>query len=368
MKQENLDKIIAFRHVLHEHPELSNHEVHTRKLIKEFIAQNMSKYLVLDEGDWLYCMKPYQDTKKTIVLRADHDAIMNSSNTPFHGCGHDGHTAILLGVMLEEEDRESEYNVIYLFQPAEENGSGAAICKPLFEKYHVDSIFGLHNMPNLRKNVIYYRPETVMCASVGYRISLTGVQSHASEPEKGCNPVYVLSAFAKSIEPLAKQTGFKPFTFENYHFNSLAMITIIHMNVGSLNFGISPANGEICLTLRAAKENELAVLEGYVRSYFEGLKEKFEVSIEVFDRFDENYADPALVEETVDTLKSSGLEVEALMEPIRASEDFGYYKRFAPCMFVFVGMGTCPSLHHDSYAFDDEIIPTAVRMFGTIIR
>lgn len=187
MKQENLDKIIAFRHVLHEHPELSNHEVHTRKLIKEFIAQNMSKYLVLDEGDWLYCMKPYQATKKTIVLRADHDAIMNSSNTPFHGCGHDGHTAILLGVMLEEEDRESEYNVIYLFQPAEENGSGAAICKPLFKKYHVDEIFGLHNMPNLRKNVIYYRPETVMCASVGYRISLTGVQSHASEPEKGCN-------------------------------------------------------------------------------------------------------------------------------------------------------------------------------------
>ena len=103
MKQENLEKIIAFRHVLHEHPELSNHEVNTRKLIKEFIAQNMSSYLVFDEGDWLYCMKPYQPTKKTIVLRADHDAIMNSSNTPFHGCGHDGHTAILLGVMLEEK-------------------------------------------------------------------------------------------------------------------------------------------------------------------------------------------------------------------------------------------------------------------------
>ena len=53
--------------------------------------------------------------------------------------------------------------------------------------------------------------------------------------------------------------------------------------------------------------------------------------------------------------------------PIRASEDFGYYKKFAPCMFVFVGMGTCPSLHHDSYVFDDEIIPTAVCMFETII-
>ena len=140
------------------------------------------------------------------------------------------------------------------------------------------------------------------------------------------------------------------------------------MNVGSLNFGISPANGEICLTLRAAKENELSILERYVRSYFEGLKGEFEVSIEEFDRFDENYADPSLVEKTVMKLKTAGLEVEQLSEPIRASEDFGYYKRFAPSMFVFVGMGACPSLHHDSYVFDDEIIPTAVHMFQVVIR
>ena len=67
-------------------------------------------------------------------------------------------------------------------------------------------------------------------------------------------------------------------------------------------------------------------------------------------------------------LKTAGLEVEQLSEPIRASEDFGYYKRFAPSMFVFVGMGACPSLHHDSYVFVDEIIPTAVHMFQVVIR
>ena len=89
--------------------------------------------------------------------------------------------------------------------------------------------------------------------------------------------------------------------------------------------------------------------------------------IEEFDRFDENYADPSLVDKTVRKLKTADLEVEELSEPIRASEDFGYYKKFAPCMFFFVGMGTCPSLHHDSYVFDDEIIPAAVRLFETII-
>ena len=362
MKQENLNKIIELRHLLHSSPEISNHEIHTREIIKNFISENMPEYEIHDEGGWLYCLKDFNEGRKTIILRADHDAILNSNGIPFHGCGHDGHTAILLGVMLEAENVDK--NVIYLFQAAEENGAGAPMCAPLFKKYKVDEVYGLHNMPGLKKNVVYYRPETVMCASVGYRISLKGVQSHASEPEKGLNPVYELARFVESIEPLSKFYGYKPFKFKDYSFTNLAMITIINLSVGSLNFGISPANGEISLTMRAAKENELKMLEEYVRRYFDNLKDKFEVHIEEFDRFDENYSDPELVEETIKRI--GGLEY--LPEPIRASEDFGFYKQFAPCMFFFVGMGDCPSLHNDLYKFDDDIIETGVELFKKICR
>lgn len=362
MKQENLNKIISLRHLLHSSPETSNHEVHTREIIKNFISENMPEYEIHDEGGWLYCLKDFKEGRKTIVLRADHDAILNSSGAPFHGCGHDGHTAILLGAMLENENVDK--NIIYLFQAAEENGAGAPMCAPLFKKYKIDEVYGLHNMPGLKKNVVYYRPETVMCASVGYRISLKGVQSHASEPEKGLNPVYELAKFAESIEPLSKFYGYKPFKFKDYSFTNLAMITIINLNVGSLNFGISPANGEISLTMRAAKEKELKILETYVRNYFDRLKDKFEVHIEEFDRFDENYSDPKLVEETIKRI--DGLEY--LPEPIRASEDFGFYKQFAPCMFFFIGMGDCPSLHNDLYQFDDCIIETGVELFKKICR
>lgn len=362
MKQENLNKIIELRHLLHSSPEISNHEIHTREIIKNFISENMPEYEIHDEGGWLYCLKDFNEGRKTIVLRADHDAILNSNGVPFHGCGHDGHTAILLGAMLEAENVDK--NVIYLFQAAEENGAGAPMCAPLFKKYKVNEVYGLHNMPGLKKNVVYYRPETVMCASVGYRISLKGVQSHASEPEKGLNPVYELARFVESIEPLSKFYGYKPFKFKDYSFSNLAMITIINLSVGSLNFGISPANGEISLTMRAAKENELKMLEEYVRRYFDNLKDKFEVHIEEFDRFDENYSDPKLVEETIKRI--DGLEY--LPEPIRASEDFGFYKQFAPCMFFFVGMGDCPSLHNDLYKFDDDIIETGVELFKKICR
>lgn len=362
MKQENLNKIIELRHLLHSSPEISNHEIHTREIIKNFISENMPEYEIHDEGGWLYCLKDFKEGRKTIILRADHDAILNSNGIPFHGCGHDGHNAILLGAMLEAENVDK--NVIYLFQAAEENGAGAPMCAPLFKKYKVDEVYGLHNMPGLKKNVVYYRPETVMCASVGYRISLKGVQSHASEPEKGLNPVYELARFVESIEPLSKFYGYKPFKFKDYSFTNLAMITIINLSVGSLNFGISPANGEISLTMRAAKENELKMLEEYVRRYFDNLKDKFEVHIEEFDRFDENYSDPELVEETIKRI--GGLEY--LPEPIRASEDFGFYKQFAPCMFFFVGMGDCPSLHNDLYKFDDDIIETGVELFKKICR
>lgn len=362
MKQENLNKIIELRHLLHSSPEISNHEIHTREIIKNFISENMPEYEIHDEGGWLYCLKDFKEGRKTIILRADHDAILNSNGIPFHGCGHDGHNAILLGAMLEAENVDK--NVIYLFQAAEENGAGAPMCAPLFKKYKVDEVYGLHNMPGLKKNVVYYRPETVMCASVGYRISLKGVQSHASEPEKGLNPVYELARFVESIEPLSKFYGYKPFKFKDYSFTNLAMITIINLSVGSLNFGISPANGEISLTMRAAKENELKMLEEYVRRYFDNLKDKFEVHIEEFDRFDENYSDPKLVEETIKRI--DGLEY--LPEPIRASEDFGFYKQFAPCMFFFVGMGDCPSLHNDLYKFDDDIIETGVELFKKICR
>ena len=82
------------------------------------------------------------------------------------------------------------------------------------------------------------------------------------------------------------------------------------------------------------------------------------------DRFDENYSDPKLVEETIKRI--DGLEY--LPDPIRASEDFGFYKQFAPCMFFFVGMGDCPSLHNDLYKFDDDIIETGVELFKKICR
>lgn len=368
MKKEDYMKIVAFRQELHQHPELSNHEEQTRSFIKKFIQENMSKYNIYDEGTWLYCMKPYCNGHKTIVIRADHDAILNSKGVPFHGCGHDGHTAILLGLMMEQEDIEIDTNVIYLFQPAEENGSGAAFCSPLFERYHVDEVYGMHNMPGLEKNVIYYRPETVMCASVGYHIRLRGIQSHASEPEKGRNPAFVLSEFVKAIQPLSQSCQFESFQFGDISFSSLAMITVIYMNVGSMNFGISPANGEIALTLRAAKEGELLQLEKYVLDYFARVKDQFEVEIEMFDRFDENYTDPQLAKKSIEKLQAAGMPVKTLEYPIRASEDFGYYKKFAPTVFFLVGTGDCPSLHHDAYRFDDEIIDTSIQMYQTIIN
>ncbi len=365
MDSERLAKVKEVKKWLHAHPEVSNQEVKTQAYLKDFITKYLPQYEIHDHVTWFYCMKPYQKGKKTIVLRADHDAIVNSKGEVFHGCGHDGHTAILLAVMLE--DIPSENNVIYLFQPAEENGTGAKMCQPLFEKYPVDEVFGLHNMPGLKEQVIFYHPETIMCASVGNRINLKGKQSHASEPEKGLNPAYAIAQFVQEIEPLAQYRGFKPFSFLNHPFSSLVMATIIQIEIGSSNFGISPANGSISLTLRSAKQEELTVLEEFIQSYFRNL-EGFDIQIEELDRFHATVAHPRLLEEALKRIHQHHLKVELLEIPIRASEDFGYYGQWAPSVFFLIGTGDCPALHQDDFYFKEDIIPVGVALFKALIQ
>lgn len=365
MNKSTLEEVIRIKKWLHEHPEVSNQEIKTQEYLKEFIAKHLSQYRIVDEGKWFYCLKEIDPFKKTIVLRADHDAIVNSNQVPFHGCGHDGHTANLLGLMIE--DCSSPFNVIYLFQPAEENGTGAKLCSRLFERHKVDAVFGLHNMPGLEKNCVYYGKDTVMCASVGYRIELLGKQSHASEPEKGLNPAFVLSELVKVLEPLSSYRGFGPFEFQNLHFQSLVMATVIHVGVGAQNFGISPANGTLCLTLRAAKESDLKQLEKFIVSFVDKWSSSFKVKLDCFDRFSETASHPILLKNSLDKLEQSGLRVQPLDQPIRASEDFGYYSQFAPSLFLLVGAGNCPALHQDNYVFPEEIFETCFELFKTLI-
>ncbi len=123
VEPEILERIKAFRQELHRHPEASEEEFQTRASIKKYLEEH-TDVKVVDKGRWLYAVKD-EGAEETIAFRADHDAIVSEDGGAFHGCGHDGHTAILVGLAEVLDQETLGKNIIYIFQHAEENGVGA---------------------------------------------------------------------------------------------------------------------------------------------------------------------------------------------------------------------------------------------------
>lgn len=363
----DINKIIKLRKKLHEYPEIAHNEFKTQKIIKEFLIENTNVEIVEEKG-YLYAKMKGVNPSKTIAIRSDHDAIMNSKNEMFHGCGHDGHTAIMCGTIMELEDVKPKDNVIFLFQPAEENGAGAKLCDKLFIDNKVDEIYGLHNMPNFKKGVAYLKKGCIQCASQGLRIIIDGIQTHASEPEKGLNPCYAISNIIERLKPLSEFKGYVKSEFENLKFNSLVLVTVINIEVGKRNFGVSPKSGEISLTLRTASDEDMIKLKNKITEILDEIKLKgYKYTTEIFDDFPETNNDVKLYEKTLKVLDKYKIKYCKMGEPIRASEDFGYYKKFCPSLYFMLGSGKGPSIHNEEYEFNDDIIIDGINLFKSIV-
>ncbi|SHH31644.1 amidohydrolase [Anaerosphaera aminiphila DSM 21120] len=369
MNKNLLNSVISLRKKLHNSPEISNCEFNTRKILINFLKENNINS-IYDFKDYFYVYKKSKNPKKTIVIRADHDAILNSNLEPFHGCGHDGHSAILCGTILNLWKEELDKDVIFLFQPAEENGRGAKICSEVFKKYSIDEVYGLHNWPGLEMGTIYLKIGVCQCASVGLTLKFKGVQSHASLPELGKNPAYIISKIVDDLSDLNIFRGYSPFNFRNLHFKSLVLVTVINISLGSKNFGISPANGELSLTLRAAHDEDLNLIKNYILNLARDLcEEDFSLQFEFTDEFSETYSDPSLVKKAEQIFSRENLKTLKLEVPFRASEDFGVYKKYALPLFFYLGNGVehIP-LHNDNFEFSDEILENGIKAFSVIAR
>ena len=189
---------------------------------------------------------------------------------------------------------------------------------------------------------------------------MTGRSSHASEPEKGRNPAFALASLISRIEVLLREPH-----------EGLVLCTVVNVRLGERDFGISPGEGEVSLTLRAERESEMDALEGDIRreagllAWVGGLELNFEES----DVFPETVSDEACVDRVVSAAGRLGLKVLDMPEPWRASEDFGYYTKRCPGAIFYIGNGEgYPALHTPGYDFNDRILDTAVSMFLEIYK
>ena len=191
VNKENLQKIIALRHELHQYPEISGHESDTKRRLMNFIEDN-TRLAVVDCGKWFYASR-YVEGTKAIAFRAEMDALPmeESISIPYaslnpgasHKCGHDGHSAALCGLALELDALPVKRSVYLIFQHSEETGKGARECSSILRERNISRIYAFHNWSGYPEGSIVIREGVCQYASAGLTVRFERKTSHASEPE-----------------------------------------------------------------------------------------------------------------------------------------------------------------------------------------
>lgn len=365
--------IMAWRRDLHAHPEVM-YDVHrtaafVAERLREFgcdeVATGLGRTGVVGV---IKGRKPAADADvKVIGLRADMDAlpIEEETNLPYasktpgkmHACGHDGHTAMLLGAARYlAETRNFDGDAVVIFQPAEEGGAGAAamIKDGLMERFAIDQVYGMHNGPGLPVGSFATRPGPIMAATEHITIKIEGVGGHAARPHKCIDSVMVGAQLVTALQQVVAR---------NVDPLDAAVISICEFHAGNAN-NVIPQTAELRGTARSLRPEVRDLLEKRVREVCAGVALLTGARIEL--DYERSY--PVVVNHAAQTALAARVageiageaNVNTDMVPIMGAEDFSYMLEKRPGAFIFVGNGDSAGLHHPAYNFNDDAI-----VFGT---
>lgn len=383
-----IEQIMELRKQLHRIPEHSMQEVKTKQLLMDFLKSHTALEIV-DCGAWFYAVKRAYDRvttendktfhvsevaaeipeqipeqmeeyKQPIAFRANMDAVCGKDGKPGHFCGHDGHSSVLCGLGLYLDSRKDPLaqDVYLIFQPAEEIGKGAELCRSLIKEKHIGEIYGFHNIPGKPLGTVLVKDGTFACASTGLEIHMTGTPSHAAYPEAGRNPGYALAGLLLQIEELTKQFN---------ETKGFVRMTLIGMKLGSENYGVAASDGYLRLTVRSEGEQVFREYLAEIRKLAEVMaqKEALELSIKEIERFPSTDNHAEQVQKIRACAASHRIPYIELPEPMRWSEDFGWYLQETKGAFFGIGDGEdYAQLHTEHFEFPDSILETAVTMFA----
>jgi len=373
----DIAELTDWRRELHRFPEISGQEAETAARVTAALAGTKPDSIVTGlGGHGVAAIWTGAQPGDTVLFRCELDALpIDEVGQPHwrstipgkgHMCGHDGHMTILMALArLISRNRPSKGRVILLFQPAEEDGSGAAavLADPRYPAIKPDWAFALHNMPGLPLGHATLRVGTMMCASQGMLVKLTGKTSHASMPETGISPVHAVTRLIPRL--LALGPG-GPLTTD------FRMVTITHVQIGEPAFGISPGYGELWVKLRTREDGPMAAMrveaEAIVQE--EAAQDGLTVAFDTHDDFSATVNDAAAITRLTAALDALNIPHDDRNLPLRGSEDFGRFGDAGARMaMMFLGSGEKhPQLHNPDYDFPDSLIPLGARLFDRVMR
>ena len=372
------DELVGIRRHIHQHPELSYEEVDTAALVAERLESWGYAVTRNIGGNGLVATLRAGSSTRSIGVRADMDALPINEMTglPYaserqgkmHACGHDGHTAMLLGAALQlSRTRNFDGTVNLIFQPAEEAGfnSGAEqmIRDGLFERFPCDAIFGMHNHPGVETGIFMFRSGPFMAACDTVKIKILGKGSHAARPHQSIDPLVTASSLVMALQTVVSR---------NIDPMEAAVVT-----VGSLHAGhaanVIPEHATMELSVRSFKQEVRELLEQRIRALVQSHAEGYGAKAEV--EYIRGY--PVLVNSEAETEFAKQIAVELVGEdkiipsfsPIAGSEDFAYFLQQRPGCFLRVGNGAGkPMLHNAHYDFNDDNVTVGAAYWTRLVE
>ncbi|QNA90930.1 amidohydrolase [Massilia sp. Dwa41.01b] len=376
----------AIRRDLHAHPELSYEEQRTA----DVVAARLTEWgipVVRGLGvTGVVGMIKNGNSNRAIGLRADMDALpMQELNTfdhasrhpgKMHACGHDGHTAMLLGAAhYLSRHRNFDGTVYLIFQPAEEGGAGARrmIEDGLFDKFPMDAVYGMHNWPGLPEGSFGVIPGPMMASSNEFRVVVKGKGAHAAQPHRGIDPVMVAVQIAQAWQTIISRER-----------NPLetAVLSITQIHAGSAT-NVIPDEAVLIGTVRTFSTSVLDLVQRRMEEMAQGIATGFNASVEF--GFKRNY--PPLInhpEQTAFAIEAmravvGEANVNTAVEPTMGAEDFAFMLQAKPGCYVFIGngdgdhragghgLGPC-QLHNGSYDFNDQLLPIGASYWVRLVE
>lgn len=367
---ENLEEeLIGLFHEFHRYPELSNEEFETTKKIKELLGQVDIEVLDLPLKTGLVAQVKGNPNGPVVAIRCDIDALpiieetslsyKSLSNGKMHACGHDFHTAVVLGAayLVKKYQGSLIGTVKFIFQPGEESGDGAQKILATGVLDDVDAIFGIHNVSDYEVGVMGLKEGAMTAAVDRFEIKITGIGSHAAKPEKSVDPIIISTNIINALQTIVSR---------NISPTDKALLSVTHVESGN-TWNVIPETAYIEGTVRTLDEHTRELIPERMKALVEGIAKSYGGNAELIW----HSGSPATKNDEEWTNFASklgrimGYDVKRITMGLEG-EDFAYYQKEIPGVFIVVGTGISEAHHHPEYTVDEKAIIKCSRYFSRL--
>ncbi|HGO5291251.1 M20 aminoacylase family protein [Photobacterium damselae] len=371
--------VTEWRHHIHKHPEFGFEE----EMTSAFVAQKLEEFGLevhknIGKTGVVGILK-CGNSERSIGLRADMDALHICEKNTFahasvhdgvmHACGHDGHTAMLLGAAYQlSQSKNFDGTVYFIFQPGEEHGVGAKamIADGLFTRWNIDAVYAMHNLPGIPEGHFVTRPHSIMASESSFEIEVIATGGHAAMPHMGTDPIVVGSQIVLALQTIVSR-----------HLSAIDETAVISVTEFATNgtVNVIPSRVTIKGDTRSFTDQALHKIEKAIERIVAG--QCMAAGVDYKYNFNNSFLSTINTPEETDHAVKAALtvagedKVNGSCQPFTISEDFSFMLREAKGCYILVGngVGECggTALHNPHYDFNDNILMSGVNFWQTLV-